>query len=264
MKSPFVVVALLATLIWLNESAYGQTADTGSKEVPLLSQVDAPIIADGKQIGSVKLPVGSLVSVVAVQADGIMVKRGEGVPFKVSKDVIAPDALAVALATPTPRPVVIIPQATPTPTPTPTPVVVAAPVFFDKLKPLLSAPYSGKSPHYTAIYYSAHWCGPCRAFTPKLVAWYKSFKPDHPDFDLIFSSCDKDDAAMQEYIKLMSMPWPTFAFAKKDTRLLSAFFPKGIPCLVFLDEHGKQVVPDVQNRPVTLQDVLHTIETTVH
>lgn len=268
MKYTFVLMPLFALLLGGGLTVYGGPTNTGLHEVHLLIQVDAPIMADGKQIGSMKLAPGSVVSVVSDQADGILVTRGEGAPFKVSKDVIAPDALAVALATPTPRPIAVIPQPTPLPTPTPTPDPTPAPVatalFFDKLKPLLSSPYSDKSPHYTAIYYSAHWCGPCRAFTPKLVTWYKSFKPSHPDFELIFSSCDKDDVAMQEYIKLTSMPWPVFSFAKKETRLLSAYFPKGIPCLVFLDENGKPVIPNPGNKYIPPQEVLRTIESTVH
>jgi len=265
MKNACVLIVLLASLFIAKDSAFSEPADTSIQQVPLLIQVDAPIIADGKQIGSVKLNPGSLVSVISVQADGILVKRGEGVPFKVSKAAIASDALAAALATPTPRPVVVIPLATttPTPKPSPTPVVVDTPVFFDKLKPMLSTHYSGKSPHYTAIYFSAHWCPPCRAFTPKLVEWYNAYKPNHPDFELIFSSCDENNAAMQEYIKLTSMPWPALSFHNKDTRLLSQFSPKGIPCLVFLDQDGKLVTPNPDNKYIYPEEVLHTIESTV-
>ena len=39
---------------------------------------------------------------------------------------------------------------------------------------------------YYAIYYSAQWCPPCHAFTPKLVDWYNRFKPAHHNFELIF------------------------------------------------------------------------------
>ncbi len=117
MKNTFVLVAVLTLLLGSGLTAYGGPTNTGLHEVPLLKQVDVPIIADGKQIGSMKLAPGSLVSVVSVQADGIMVTRGEGTPFKVSKDVIAPDALTSTLATPTPQPVAIPVQATPSPTP---------------------------------------------------------------------------------------------------------------------------------------------------
>src|SRR4051812_27138326 len=43
---------------------------------------------------------------------------------------------------------------------------------------------------YYAIYYSASWCGPCRAFTPKLVQWYNEHKKNSPQFELIFVSSD--------------------------------------------------------------------------
>lgn len=235
------------------------------KEVRLLAQIDAPITADGRQIGSMKLPPGSSVKVVSSDGQNVLVSRGEGAPFPVPVSAISPEALAAALATPTPRPVVVVqstpepsPAATPAPTPTP-----AAPVFFDKLKPLLASPYGGGSPRYTAIYYSAHWCGPCRAFTPKLVTWYKAFRRYHPDFEVVFNSCDKDQAAMEEYIKSTGMPWPVLAFEKKNTRLLSAFFPKGIPCLVFLDAQGNLVTPNPGNKYIPPEEVLRTIERTV-
>jgi len=242
-----------------------QSPTLGAKEVALLTEIEAPIMAEGKQIGSMKLKPGSLVTVVSSNQQQVMVRRGEGVPFPVPCSVVSPEALAAALATPTPMPPPrVVVQATPVPTPkaTPTPTP-SAPVFFDQLRPLLSDPYEGKSPRYTAVYFSAHWCGPCRAFTPKLVSWYKAFKRYHPDFELVFSSCDKDASAMEEYIKLTSMPWPVLAFEKKNTRLLSAYFPKGIPCLVFLDEHGNPVVPNPSNKYIPPEEVLRTMEHTV-
>ena len=80
-----------------------------SKEVPLLIEIQAPIMADGHQIGSVKLPLGSAVEIISTASDGIMVSRGDGTPFKIAREAISPDALAATLATPTPA---IIPQPT--------------------------------------------------------------------------------------------------------------------------------------------------------
>ena len=254
---------LLAAVVIGPATAFAQIQ--GGKEVQLLAPINAPITADGRQIGSMKLPAGSSVTVISSDGQNVMARRGEGTPFPVPASAISPEALVAALATPTPRPVVVV-QSTPAPTPvataTPKPTP-AAPVFFDKLKPLLSSPYEGVSPHFTAIYYSAHWCGPCRAFTPKLVSWYKAFKHYHPDFEIVFNSCDKDQAAMEEYIKSTGMPWPVLAFEKKNTRLLSAFFPKGIPCLVFLDQQGNLVTPNPENRYIPPEEVLRIIEHTV-
>ncbi len=42
------------------------------------------------------------------------------------------------------------------------------------------------------LYYSAHWCPPCRNFTPVLIDFYHQVKKLHPhDFEVIFLSCDQ-------------------------------------------------------------------------
>ena len=89
--------------------------------------------------------------------------------------------------------------------------------FFGKIEPRLFQIAGGKkadykkpatSPKYVAIYYSAHWCPPCRAFTPKLVEWYNGFKAKHENFELVFASSDKSEEAQIDYMKEASMPWP--------------------------------------------------------
>ena len=55
-----------------------------------------------------------------------------------------------------------------------------------------------------AIYASASWCGPCRAFTPKLVEFYKSAAKSAP-VELIFLSSDKTGDAMMAYMKKDAM-----------------------------------------------------------
>jgi hypothetical protein len=67
---------------------------TAPKQATLIAEVVAPITADGKQIGSVKLPAGSEVTVVSVQGDGVMVSRGGGEPFKVAKEAMQGDVLS--------------------------------------------------------------------------------------------------------------------------------------------------------------------------
>ncbi len=99
---------------------------------------------------------------------------------------------------------------------------------------------------YIAIYYSAQWCPPCHAFTPKLVQFYNTFKSAHPDFDLIFVSEDHDENQMHDYMQEMAMPWPAIRYDQlqhppgtfKGTGI-EGFANNSIPDLVLLDSTGK-------------------------
>ena len=43
----------------------------------------------------------------------------------------------------------------------------------------------------TGLYFSAHWCPPCRRFTPQLVDFYNSKKGTPEEFEVVFvSRCD--------------------------------------------------------------------------
>jgi nucleoredoxin len=93
---------------------------------------------------------------------------------------------------------------------------------------------------YYGIYYSAAWCGPCRAFTPDLVKWYKRNKNENPHFELIFVSSDRSEEDMAAYMKEDDMTWPALDFnKKKSNRTLTQYAGNGIPCLVFVDAEGK-------------------------
>jgi len=96
-------------------------------------------------------------------------------------------------------------------------------------------------PEFTAIYYSAHWCPPCRALTPKLVTWYKNTKARFKNFELVFASSDKDEAAMMEYMKEEKMPWPAIKFDEKKSSGVGKYAAGGIPYLVLVDKDGKDL-----------------------
>lgn len=105
---------------------------------------------------------------------------------------------------------------------------------------------------YYAVYYSAHWCGPCRRFTPDLVKFYNEFKPSHPNFELIFVSLDEDEQNLTEYMKSVSMPWPTVHFSALDhdsqghltNAGIQQFAGNGIPDLVLIDSATGTVISD--------------------
>jgi nucleoredoxin len=152
--------------------------------------------------------------------------------------------------------------------------VVAAPLAETLKGDLVSL--SGKRTHrfedaalannkYFAVYYSASWCGPCRAFTPKLVEWYGKNKPAHPEFELIFVSSDNSEPEMDAYMATDKMPWPALKYTKKATnKSVTKYAGPGIPCLVFLDAEGN-VLSDsyVNGSYVGPQKVLADIEKTL-
>ncbi len=91
-----------------------------------------------------------------------------------------------------------------------------------------------------ALYFSAHWCPPCRKFTPQLVAWYQKVAADHPELEIIFISSDKTPEAMAAYVRDAGMPWPAIDYAKIPTMAsLLKYAGDGIPDLVFVDASGK-------------------------
>ncbi len=91
-----------------------------------------------------------------------------------------------------------------------------------------------------AIYFSAHWCGPCRKFTPELVEYYNRVAPQHPEFELIFFSRDRSAYAMQTYMRETNMPWPAIDYQKGESKeAIKKYAGSGIPCLVLVDSSGK-------------------------
>lgn len=87
------------------------------------------------------------------------------------------------------------------------------------------------------LYFSAHWCPPCRAFTPQLAEWYKKFKkgPNGDKFDIVFVSSDRDEKSWKEYFA--EMPWKALDFSDRDKKgeLSKKFKVQGIPTLIFVD-----------------------------
>ena len=93
-----------------------------------------------------------------------------------------------------------------------------------------------------ALYFSAHWCAPCRKFTPQLVDFYNRVAPQHPEFELIFVSDDKSQFAFETYMHDANMPWPAIDYQKlagKDG--IRKYAGAGIPCLVVVDQNGAVV-----------------------
>jgi thiol-disulfide isomerase/thioredoxin len=92
---------------------------------------------------------------------------------------------------------------------------------------------------YVLFYFSAHWCPPCRGFTPTLATFYENLKTSgNVPFEIVFVSSDKDQGTFDEYYG--TMPWAALPFAARDLKasLSSKFKVSGIPTLAVLDKDG--------------------------
>jgi len=86
------------------------------------------------------------------------------------------------------------------------------------------------------LYFSAHWCPPCRRFTPVLIELYKKIKSEH-NMELIFCSLDNSEDDYKEYIS--DMPWLCMPFESNETKVMAKKYKaQGIPHLVVLDGSG--------------------------
>ena len=96
------------------------------------------------------------------------------------------------------------------------------------------------------IYFSAHWCPPCRAFTPVLAEFYlNAQEADDSGIEIIFVSSDQDQQSFDEYYG--TMPWTAVPFGSAKIRDLgSKFSVRGIPSLIILDPSGN--VKDANGR----------------
>lgn len=91
------------------------------------------------------------------------------------------------------------------------------------------------------MYFSAHWCPPCKAFTPKLSEAYTKLKSERSDFELVFVSSDKDEGSFQEYFGEMTFCALPFQLRDVKNQLSKNYGVRGIPALVSLgpvDENG--------------------------
>ena len=90
------------------------------------------------------------------------------------------------------------------------------------------------------VYFSAHWCPPCRGFTPVLSKFYQVANKSKKKIEIIFVSFDRDEGQYKEYYD--SMPWISFPFKDdKKMKIAKDFEINGIPALLVFDKNGKLI-----------------------
>lgn len=93
------------------------------------------------------------------------------------------------------------------------------------------------------IYFSAHWCPPCRAFTPQLAKLYQEWNSTEKKIEIIFVSSDRDEKSWKEYFALM--PWLAVPFGStKIADLKKSCGVKYIPMLCVIGKDGKVLLED--------------------
>jgi len=90
------------------------------------------------------------------------------------------------------------------------------------------------------LYFSAHWCPPCRGFTPELIKSYSNHLKAK-GLEIIFVSSDRDQGSFLEYYG--TMPWLAIPQGDKRKDALSKRFGvQGIPSFVLIDgETGETI-----------------------
>lgn len=103
------------------------------------------------------------------------------------------------------------------------------------------------------LYFSADWCGPCRKFTPELVAFYNKMNERFgrkDEFEIVWVSRCRDMNSFQQYFTHMN--WLAIpqevAQGSVGKKLSEMYKVKGIPTLVLLDEVGQVITTDARNK----------------
>ncbi|KAJ8680642.1 hypothetical protein QAD02_016429 [Eretmocerus hayati] len=105
---------------------------------------------------------------------------------------------------------------------------------------------------YKAVYFSAHWCPPCKAFTPQLIDTYQRIRERGHDFEVIFVSSDRSEESYKTHTD--TMPWLRIPFAQEERRqkLARALDVQAIPTLVILDPRDNIIT--TEGRTEVLED----------
>jgi len=99
------------------------------------------------------------------------------------------------------------------------------------------------------LYFSAHWCPPCRLLTPLLAQFYEGLRAEGITGDkceVVFVSSDRSEEQFKEYYA--TMPWGHLRFSEREekNRLSSLYGLSSIPRIIVLDRKGVPVASDAR------------------
>uniref|UniRef100_A0A8D1CGM6 Nucleoredoxin n=1 Tax=Sus scrofa TaxID=9823 RepID=A0A8D1CGM6_PIG len=127
--------------------------------------------------------------------------------------------------------------------------VIAGPLLRNNGPALESSSLEGS---HVGVYFSAHWCPPCRSLTRVLVESYRKIKEAGQKFEIIFVSADRSEDSFKQYFS--EMPWLAVPYTDeaRRSRLNRLYGIQGIPTLIVLDPQGEVITR--QGRVEVLND----------
>uniref|UniRef100_A0A8C4ZCW6 Thioredoxin domain-containing protein n=1 Tax=Gadus morhua TaxID=8049 RepID=A0A8C4ZCW6_GADMO len=120
--------------------------------------------------------------------------------------------------------------------------VVAGPLLRNNRQAADSGSLEG---HYVGVYFSAHWCPPCRSLTRVLVESYRAIKESGQKFEIVFVSADRQ---IHTHTHTHSDCWWVVLCPYAGLRSRS----NRIPTLILLDAEGHMITR--QGRVEVLND----------
>eukprot|EP00516_Mucochytrium_quahogii_P004119 CAMPEP_0203761606 /NCGR_PEP_ID=MMETSP0098-20131031/14649_1 /ASSEMBLY_ACC=CAM_ASM_000208 /TAXON_ID=96639 /ORGANISM=" , Strain NY0313808BC1" /LENGTH=331 /DNA_ID=CAMNT_0050655661 /DNA_START=110 /DNA_END=1105 /DNA_ORIENTATION=- len=102
------------------------------------------------------------------------------------------------------------------------------------------------------VYFSAHWCPPCRQQTAMMKTFYPQC--NGLPFEIVFISADKSQAQFNEYFN--EMPWLALPYdSPKREQIMQMYQVSGIPKLMIFSPDGKTITDNAAGVPLSLQTV---------
>ena len=98
-----------------------------------------------------------------------------------------------------------------------------------------------------AVYCPAHWCPPCRTFTPQLVKFANENKAK---LAVVFVSFDQSEEKMFGYMKEAKMPWSAVPFKSAGGQAIAKEEGvSGIPTLLVYGKDGQLLTKNGRDLP---------------